>query len=298
MSDPSSSLSPPLLVFTDLDGTLLDHDTYSYDPALPMLKKLAERNVPVIPATSKTRVEVELLVGELQQAVTPPLPISPMIVENGAAVYLPEELLPNGQGPGGDLQSASGGKYWVKTWSEPREHWQQLIRRLAPEFPDQFSTFAEASVEAIAAWTGLSAAAAQRASEREFGEPVRWLGTAEAAQEFSNRITSLGARVLQGGRFLHVSGSCDKGQALRWIAQLYTQLYGVKQVATLAAGDSPNDVAMLEAADYAVVVRSPSHLAPDLQRSEVGSERQVLTNNTGPNGWAEGISQLVGPLLL
>lgn len=34
------------LVFTDLDGTLLDHDTYSWEAARPALDRLKRQQVP------------------------------------------------------------------------------------------------------------------------------------------------------------------------------------------------------------------------------------------------------------
>lgn len=34
---------PPLLVFTDLDGTLLDHESYDWSPARPALNRLSVR---------------------------------------------------------------------------------------------------------------------------------------------------------------------------------------------------------------------------------------------------------------
>ena len=30
--------APEYIIFTDMDGTLVDHDTYSYDAALPALE--------------------------------------------------------------------------------------------------------------------------------------------------------------------------------------------------------------------------------------------------------------------
>ena len=47
-----------LIVFTDLDGTLLDHDDYSFEAARPALAKLETLNIPVILTTSKTATEV------------------------------------------------------------------------------------------------------------------------------------------------------------------------------------------------------------------------------------------------
>ena len=54
-----------LLVFTDMDGTLLDHHDYSYAPALNMLDILKGRHIPVIPTTSKTKAELDSLMGDL-----------------------------------------------------------------------------------------------------------------------------------------------------------------------------------------------------------------------------------------
>ena len=46
-----------VVVFTDLDGTLMDHDSYDVAPAKPALDALAARSIPVVPVTSKTRAE-------------------------------------------------------------------------------------------------------------------------------------------------------------------------------------------------------------------------------------------------
>ena len=46
------------IVFTDMDGTLLDHDTYSYEQAKDALLMLKEKNIPLIVCTSKTRAEI------------------------------------------------------------------------------------------------------------------------------------------------------------------------------------------------------------------------------------------------
>ena len=53
------------IVFTDLDGTLLDHETYDHSPALPALAALAARDIPVIPVTSKTSDELRPLMADI-----------------------------------------------------------------------------------------------------------------------------------------------------------------------------------------------------------------------------------------
>jgi mannosyl-3-phosphoglycerate phosphatase len=72
-----------LLIFTDLDGTLLDHDSYSFDAAQAALELLRLHQASLIFTTSKTRFEIE----RLQSAVKI---CEPFISENGAAIFFPD----------------------------------------------------------------------------------------------------------------------------------------------------------------------------------------------------------------
>ena len=49
-----------MVIFTDLDGTLLDHENYSFRMALPALDLLRRRGVPVVPVSSKTAPEFSM----------------------------------------------------------------------------------------------------------------------------------------------------------------------------------------------------------------------------------------------
>ena len=54
-----------LIVFSDLDGTLLDHGNYSHSAAAPALARLRHLEVPLILASSKTAAEIVPLRDEL-----------------------------------------------------------------------------------------------------------------------------------------------------------------------------------------------------------------------------------------
>jgi mannosyl-3-phosphoglycerate phosphatase len=71
-----------LIVFTDLDGSLLDGTTYSYKAAIPALTALREQGIPLVLASSKTRAEMEPIRERLDLH-------NPFIVENGGAVFVP-----------------------------------------------------------------------------------------------------------------------------------------------------------------------------------------------------------------
>ncbi|MEH6585296.1 MAG: HAD-IIB family hydrolase [Halioglobus sp.] len=263
------------LVFTDLDGSLLDHHSYRFDEARTMLAVLHSLGIPVIPTTSKTRSEIEVLRGELASE-------HPFIAENGAAIFIPEGYF--AQAPAGTVLRDG---YWVKEFSAAREHWLAILEDQAPGFAGEFECFYRAGPEGIADMTGLSGAAAQRANEREYSEPLQWRGSVSRKAEFVTALREKGANPLQGGRFLTLAGNCDKGRALVWLRQAFRDAQQNGEVSDLAVGDSGNDIAMLEAAQSALVVRSPVHDYPDLKRKK----NLIYSTEFGPAGWAQGVGQ-------
>lgn len=275
MVDSVVEQSPRRLVFTDLDGSLLDHHSYSYEPAQPQLEALEQAAIPVLPATSKTRAEIENLRLELANQ-------HPFIVENGAAVFIPRDYFE--QQPS---FTRLAGDYWIYELVSGRARWQELLAARVGAYPGEFETFADAGAEGIMAMTGLTEQAALRANQRDYSEPVQWRGSAERQAEFIADLVSAGASVTRGGRFLSVSGDCDKGRALTWLSAEYARQWGVATIETLAIGDSDNDCAMLDAAGTALLIRSPAHGFPALNRTT----GIIRSTHSGPAGWAEGVAQ-------
>lgn len=271
---------PPLLIFTDMDGTLLDHFSYSHQPAAATLQKLKNLEIPVIANTSKTFSELLALRKTIGNT-------DAFIAENGAAIYLPKSTWPEVSGHDAELD-----EYWVKEFCLPRAHWQQLITSIASEFAGEFSTFAEGGIDAIMKWTGLNEEDARLAADRHYGEPIRWLGTEQRAKEFRDRLQKMGGTALQGGRFMHLSGNSDKGRSMQWLSELYGS------PPTLAAGDGDNDIAMLDAADFALVIKSPVNPAPKLHNSQgrLDSGNLIYSRACGPEGWAEGVAAFLEKL--
>jgi len=266
-------LTKRLLIYTDLDGSLLDHHDYSHAAADAMLAELEQMNVPVIPATSKTAAELLDIRDELDNN-------HPFIIENGAAVYIPEDYF---SARPADTKIIDG--FWVKAFTKPRQHWQSILKTLQDEYEGCYTSFQQAGVEGIVKMTGLDSDHAALASQRSYGEPVSWLATPEKKKAFIKRLEALGASVLQGGRFLHVSGHCDKGRALRWLTRQYQADEPGSTFTTVAAGDSQNDVAMLEAADIALIIRSPVNEMPVINRNQ----HCLRSSAYGPEGWVEGM---------
>ena len=71
-----------ILIFTDLDETLLKENKYNYNILNSFIKKLLKYGCIIIPVTSKTYLEVIDILTHIKYKF-------PFSVENGAAYYLP-----------------------------------------------------------------------------------------------------------------------------------------------------------------------------------------------------------------
>jgi mannosyl-3-phosphoglycerate phosphatase len=266
-------LANQLVIFSDLDGTLLDHATYAFDAALPSLRRLRDLEIPVVLCTSKTRAETEPIRQALENT-------HPFIIENGGGVFIPKGYFPfhiDG--------AAETDGYWLLRLGEP---YRDLVAALASASRSSGVPvwgFASMSAEDVALTTGLSLDAARRARQREFDEPFMILEPGRSS-ELVTAIERQGKRWTQGGRFHHILGQNDKAAAIRCLASLYRRLLG--SVHTVGLGDAPNDADFLNAVDVPIVVPSPQL---DRVRSLVpGAHVSTLE---GPAGWNEAISRLL-----
>lgn len=263
--------APRLLVFTDLDGSLLDHHDYDWSPAASWLRRLAARGDAVIPVTSKTRAELAVLRRQLH------LEHTPFVTENGAVIGLPAEWRRPGDPP------PDGDGLTLFTPGEPADALAARLHALAAEQGAPVRLFSELSDDEAAALTGLPPADAARARQREGSQPLLWDGDEPGWQRFCKVLEGDGLTVTRGGRFRHVMGRVDKGRAVRWLAARYRELHG-RDARTLGLGDGPNDLPLLEAVERAVLIRG-AHDLPVAPRQDA----LYRTGQPGPRGWVEGL---------
>ena len=249
-----------LMVFTDLDGTLIDHDTYTWDAAQEALEALARVPAAVILASSKTAAE---MVG-LRAAMG--LQDWPAIVENGAGVL-----------PPGTLTGAGATQYHAL---------RAVMETVPPELRVHFTGFGDVSAEEVAQMTGLPLADAGLAQQRAFSEPGQWTGTDAQQRAFEAHLKNRDVITQQGGRFLTLSFDGNKAIRMGEIIATYQPRH------TIALGDAPNDILMLEQAEHAVIVANP-HRAPLRPLTNEAEGRVVRTQAAGPAGWNAAILELL-----
>jgi mannosyl-3-phosphoglycerate phosphatase len=230
-----------VVVFTDLDGTLLDHDTYSYEAAAPALEEIRKRHIPLVIVTSKTRAEVSRLRDELN------LP-GENITENGA-------------------RSRDYG--WLCA----------QLREAAATVGVAIRAFHQMTSEEIAEAAGLPLEAARLASQREHAEPFQ-IPDADLTDALLPEIKRRGLRWTRGGRFYHVFESGGKGEAVSEMMRRYPG------ATSIGLGDAPNDIGLLKAVDFPVIVRSAN-----TKKMREALPAAFVTPQPGPLGWNEALLQ-------
>ncbi|HKK97759.1 MAG TPA: HAD-IIB family hydrolase [Marivita sp.] len=252
---------PTLVVFSDLDGTLLDHDTYSWEAARPALDRLARLSCPVILTSSKTAAEIAVL----QDAMG--LTGLPAIVENGAGVV-------------GLDDPADAPTY---------NHLRQQLEALPDVVRSRFQGFGDMDVAEIVTITGLSPDGATLAKRRDFSEPGLWSGDDTERAAFVDALADNGLTATQGGRFLTLSFGATKADGMAKVLAHYRPRHCV------ALGDAPNDITMLEAAEFGVIVANP-HRDPLPTLGGEAEGRISRTLEAGPRGWNTAICSLLDRL--
>ncbi len=274
MIDSSKRRRHHILIFTDLDGTLLDDQTYDFNPALPALKLIHSLKIPLILVSSKSRAEIEFLMKRL--------PIdSPFIAENGGGIFFPPTFtLPKGH----TYERVNG--YNALFIGRPIKEVLEKSRQLKEEF--HFRGFSEMPPEEIAAITGLTLEQAILASKREFDEPIVLKNPANDRRIFFKKASDLGLDCVYGGRFIHLFLGGNKGRAVEIVLNIYRQLKG--PIFSIALGDSPNDIPMLRAVDKAVLV----HNRDDTYIKGLVHSDLIRTEGGGPEAWNRVVLSILG----
>lgn len=265
------------VVLSDLDGTLLHPETYSFDEALPAIASLKDRRIPIVLVSSKTRAEIEPIREALDVE-------DPFVVENGGATYLPRGLF---EEPGGELDTS--GRFDVVRWGIPYDEIVATLDEARETTGARLVGFHDVDAERVAWLTGLSLYEARRAKEREFDEPF-WMEGDEDAR-LREALEILKARrltVTEGGRFHHVMGGCDKGRAVRELLRLYRR--DGEGVVSAGLGDAENDLPFLREVDRPYLVASSDGRATVALRRALPGARSV---GPAPGGWAEAVSDFL-----
>jgi mannosyl-3-phosphoglycerate phosphatase len=289
------------IIFTDLDGTLLDHLSYSHHAASHALKLIKGKGIPLIICSSKTRAEILPIRRRLMNK-------DPFISENGGAVYIPDRYFRFSYPFQKKIK-----RYKVIKIGTPHKILLNVLREIKDETGVSIEGISEMSIQEIMDFTSLTKREAALAKKRGYSEPFliyphtysqrspmpiqdrstcagigvgvkdegRWINRVK------REILKKGFKFSYGGRFFHIMKDNDKGKAVKILKKLYAQKYG--DIKTIGIGNSLNDLPMLKAVDIPVLVKNYDG------RYERGIRLKnlYLADGIGPDGWTKAVKKLI-----
>ncbi len=268
-----------ILIFTDLDGTLLDADNYSFEEALPALEEIKKRKIPLILCSSKTKAELKLYQKKLKIE-------DPFISENGGAVFIPRRYFR--QIP---VKLKKRGKFLVLELGTP----YQQIRRKFLEVSDKLNLkavgFGDLRAGDISSLLNLSKAEAKLAREREYDEPFYFLKKVkkEKIRLAEKEFNKSGLSLTTGGKLFHLTGGNDKGKGVELLTQIYKDNWG-DDLLSIGLGDSSNDLPLLKSVDIPVLIRKKDK---SYDKNIIGKLKVYRAQRIGPRGWNQAILDLI-----
>ena len=262
-----------IIVITDLDGTLLDHSTYSFCEAEDALGLLREKGVPLILCSSKSRAEIEVYRKKLSNN-------EPFISENGGAIFIPEGY--------GDLKcefdKIDDGYLVIEIGSE-YQTLADAFEKIKKRAGINIKSITEFTIDEIVWLTGLSGEEAFLAQKREYILPFIIYGGEEDVKIIKDEILSSGLTCTEGARFVHLMGGNDKGKAVKILVDIFKKNYPETEITTVGLGDSLNDLPMLEVVDKAFLVRKEA----GNYEERLKVEGLAYADGIGPVGWNKAI---------
>ncbi|KZB61739.1 mannosyl-3-phosphoglycerate phosphatase [Thalassospira lucentensis] len=257
------------VIFTDLDGTLLDHDTYSWAPAAPAIARVKKLGIPLIAISSKTLAELSHINAKDHL-------FDGLIGENGGVIRLGDQT--EQPGPATETIDAARGAI-----------------RAAVAVPVQ--SFRTSSPDIIADATGLAIDDAARAGDRFCSDPLIWQPDDADVATARTIAETFGLKLVKGGRFHTLCGPTDKGAAMARMVELLGQNGVLSSTGltprTIALGDSANDATMLAAADFPIQI--PQKHA-SVTTALIKDQKLIIAPEPGPSGWNAGVNALLDQL--
>ena len=213
-------------IVTDVDGTLMDH-SYDLTPARETIRRLKELKIPVILCTSKTASEVKVIQKDLGLN-------DPYIVENGGAIYCNSNI----QGS------------WEIVLGESYQKLECILKKLSYDIDFPLIPLNELSDYEANSLTGLSGDSLNLMRDRHWSMP--FLNPPDHLEENLKQFCKKYEVVIfRGNRMSHLlSKNSSKGEAIKKLKEFSKN----SNLKIIGLGDSPNDLPLLQEADYRIVI--------------------------------------------
>lgn len=266
------------VVFTDIDGTLIDLFSGKYGETCKLISILKANNIPVILCSSKTRAEQNKIRDDLGLT-------DPFIVENGGAIIIPKYYFDFHLDIDQSKLKEDENYTIIQLGKSTREIRTKLIE-IKDNLKIKFRGVADVSIEELSKLATMPLDYAKRMSKREYGETILQIRESDIIR-FTTHVEEMGMKVIHGGRFFDITIGNDKGQAVSILIDLFKKKYG-NHTKFFGIGDSSNDASMLKLMDVPMLVQKP-----DRSYLQLEIENIVRLKGIGPQGWKSAFKEIM-----
>ena len=268
----TKQIKKKILIFTDLDETLLKQNKYYYNILNRHIKKLLSYGCVIIPVTSKTYLEVIDIVKQIKLNL-------PFSIENGAAYYHPIKNTKN---------------YIYKKKLNPYAVNKTTIRKILNKnifksylknikFIENLSSLEQKKI------TKLNSKQLQNFNSRQYTISVLLNGNKCFQRQFEASLLKYNLKITFGGKLNNISGLHSKLNSLNFYTNLYKKKLRTLKLITISLGDNQNDVEILNYSNYAGIIKNNTNMIINLNK-----KNNIFRSFTcAPHGWVEVLKKII-----
>ena len=254
-------MTSKILIFTDLDGTLLDRDNFKFDKVINYIRELIQKDIHIIPNSSKTLEEINNFNRELDEDL-------PFIVENGAAIY--KLNLINSSFP-----------EKISLSRETSEISKIFEKKVSIKFRSKCRFINKLSIDKQEKILGLSKQKIRFALNREYTIPLLFDGSKNEKTSFFKSVSDAGLSLQEGGRVINLCDKVSKAQAMKKVIKIFKKIVK-EELITIGVGDNFNDLEMLKNSDIPCLVFNDK-----FTMEKININNCLVSKKPAPEGWEE-----------
>ena len=249
-----------VVIFTDLDGSLLHRDTFKFDSIKDYIKSLINSGIIIIPNSSKTEKEIEKFNEELGVEL-------PYISENGSAIHglnLINQNFPN------EIVLSRKKEELLKIFNEKTP--ERLLNKCV-----QISKLSKKEQEKI---FGQKDDKLKNALQRKYTLPFLFNGNNSEKNELLKSLSNNSLTLQEGGRVLNLCDNINKIKSMNRVIKILKKTED--KIKTIAVGDNYNDLEMLKNSDLPCLVFNDQ-----FKLDKINIDNLIFSNKPSPEGWAD-----------
>ena len=250
-----------ILIFTDLDGSLLNRETFEFFQIKPFLKKLLSYDIFIIPNSSKTAKEIINFNDELGEKL-------PFIAENGSAIY--SLNLINSNFP-----------EKINLSRELSEIIEIFNKKVPLSLKSKCTFLKDLKKKQQSEILGLPVDKIKYAINRDYTLPLKFEGSKNQKEKLQRCLQSIGLTLQEGGRIINLCDKVSKSDAMNKVIKVFKKINNEKMI-TVAVGDNYNDLDMLRNSDFPCLVFNDKFTL-----EKININNCIVSKKPAPEGWEE-----------